>query len=60
MTFADAEDLLRLLDENPRLKAELRARLSDEEWQPFMKYVRETLAASLASIEDLKLRILGR
>ena len=57
MTFADVEDLLRLLDENPRLKAELRARLFEEEWQPFMKYVRETLAASLASIEDLKLRI---
>lgn len=57
MTFNDVEDLIRLLDEHPRLKSELRLRLFDEEWAPFMKYVREVLASSLAAIEQLKLSI---
>ncbi len=56
MTFTDVEDLIRLLDEHPRLKSELRLRLFEEEWAPFMKYVREVLASSLAAIEELKQR----
>lgn len=57
MTFNDVEDLIRLLDEHPRLKSELRLRLFEEEWAPFMKYVREVMASSLAAIEQLKLSI---
>lgn len=57
MTFNDVEDLIRLPDEHPRLKSELRLRLFEDEWAPFMKYVREVLASSLAAIEQLKLSI---
>lgn len=57
MTFSDVEDLIRLLDENPSLKADLRQRLYDEQMAPDMREVRERYQASVKAIEEIHERL---